>query len=119
VVPRSPSIPIVSNSAKHMNLRWADVPLQTDNFAGLNQSKESRTELPLPSTDCIGSAFNAKGAMECPNCRRVEDGNWLMLGGNQSADDALYEVPYDFDDEEYLGMPVDALDTEMREVGAK
>jgi hypothetical protein len=95
-----------------------DVPLQTDHSAGLNQFKESWTELPLPSADCIGSAFNAKGAMECPNCRRVEDGNWLMLGGSQSADDALYEVPYDFDDEEYLGMPVDALDTEMREVGA-
>ncbi|GAQ80751.1 RING/U-box superfamily protein [Klebsormidium nitens] len=65
--------------------------------------------------DCIGSAFNAKGAMECPNCRRVEEGNWLMLGGSQSTDDAIYDVPYDFDDDEYLGLPVDALDNEMRE----
>lgn len=54
--------------------------------------------------------------MECPNCRRVEEGNWLMLGGSQSTDDAIYDVPYDFDDDEYLGLPVDALDNEMREV---
>ncbi|XP_077250121.1 E3 ubiquitin-protein ligase IPI1-like [Tasmannia lanceolata] len=28
--------------------------------------------------DCIGSAFNAKGAMQCPNCRKVEKGQWLF-----------------------------------------
>ncbi|MCO5610333.1 hypothetical protein L7F22_064569 [Adiantum nelumboides] len=27
--------------------------------------------------DCIGSAFNAKGRMQCPNCRGVEQGRWL------------------------------------------
>ncbi|RCV12443.1 hypothetical protein SETIT_2G270200v2 [Setaria italica] len=27
--------------------------------------------------DCIGSAFNARGLMQCPNCRNIEDGNWL------------------------------------------
>ncbi|KAJ3669516.1 hypothetical protein LUZ60_011466 [Juncus effusus] len=27
--------------------------------------------------DCIGSAFNAKGSMQCPNCRKIEEGNWL------------------------------------------
>ncbi|KAJ4768141.1 RING/U-box superfamily protein [Rhynchospora pubera] len=27
--------------------------------------------------DCIGSAFNVKGVMQCPNCRKVEKGNWL------------------------------------------
>ncbi|GMY27744.1 E3 ubiquitin-ligase [Fagus crenata] len=26
--------------------------------------------------DCIGSAFNVKGAMECPNCREIESGVW-------------------------------------------
>lgn len=27
--------------------------------------------------DCIGSAFNVKGVMQCPNCRKVEKGQWL------------------------------------------
>ncbi|KAM7262415.1 hypothetical protein ACFE04_000098 [Oxalis oulophora] len=26
--------------------------------------------------DCIGSAFNSSGKMQCPNCRRIEDGEW-------------------------------------------
>lgn len=32
--------------------------------------------------DCIGSAFNAKGTMQCPNCRQVENGQWLYANGN-------------------------------------
>ncbi|XP_023747907.1 E3 ubiquitin-protein ligase RFI2 [Lactuca sativa] len=28
--------------------------------------------------DCIGSAFNSKGTMQCPNCRKVESGRWLF-----------------------------------------
>ncbi|CAH8259458.1 unnamed protein product [Arabidopsis lyrata] len=31
--------------------------------------------------DCIGSAFNAKGVMQCPNCRKVEKGQWLYANG--------------------------------------
>uniref|UniRef100_A0A0E0M389 RING-type domain-containing protein n=1 Tax=Oryza punctata TaxID=4537 RepID=A0A0E0M389_ORYPU len=31
--------------------------------------------------DCIGSAFNAKGVMQCPNCRNIEKGHWLY--GNE------------------------------------
>ncbi|BBM99706.1 hypothetical protein MPTK1_1g23180 [Marchantia polymorpha subsp. ruderalis] len=27
--------------------------------------------------DCIASAFMAKGAMQCPNCRHVETGHWF------------------------------------------
>lgn len=27
--------------------------------------------------DCIGSAFNVKKVMQCPNCRKVETGRWL------------------------------------------
>ncbi|XXG78813.1 hypothetical protein AAC387_Pa08g2671 [Persea americana] len=34
--------------------------------------------------DCIGSAFNAKGAMQCPNCRKVEKGQWLYANGYRS-----------------------------------
>ncbi|XP_009136268.1 uncharacterized protein LOC103860418 [Brassica rapa] len=26
--------------------------------------------------DCIGSAFNAKGFMQCPNCMQIEPGQW-------------------------------------------
>ncbi|KAL0787396.1 hypothetical protein Bca101_003642 [Brassica carinata] len=34
--------------------------------------------------DCIGSAFNAKGVMQCPNCRKVEKGQWLYANGCRS-----------------------------------
>ncbi|CAA6668130.1 unnamed protein product [Spirodela intermedia] len=34
--------------------------------------------------DCIGSAFNAKGIMQCPNCRKVEKGQWLYANGYHS-----------------------------------
>ncbi|KAL5791822.1 hypothetical protein ACOSP7_000416 [Xanthoceras sorbifolium] len=32
--------------------------------------------------DCIGSAFNMKGAMQCPNCQKVEKGQWLYANGS-------------------------------------
>ncbi|KFK37508.1 hypothetical protein AALP_AA4G266400 [Arabis alpina] len=32
--------------------------------------------------DCIGSAFNMKGAMQCPNCRNIEKGQWLYANGS-------------------------------------
>ncbi|PKI74025.1 hypothetical protein CRG98_005503 [Punica granatum] len=31
--------------------------------------------------DCIGSAFNVKGSMQCPNCREIEKGQWLFANG--------------------------------------
>uniref|UniRef100_A0A7C9CFJ5 RING-type domain-containing protein n=1 Tax=Opuntia streptacantha TaxID=393608 RepID=A0A7C9CFJ5_OPUST len=31
--------------------------------------------------DCIGSAFNVKGMMQCPNCRKIEKGRWLYASG--------------------------------------
>ncbi|CAL9222977.1 unnamed protein product [Arabidopsis halleri] len=31
--------------------------------------------------DCIGSAYNAKGFMECPNCRNIEPGEWRFANG--------------------------------------
>lgn len=54
--------------------------------------------------DCIGSAFNAKGAMQCPNCRRVEEGQWLFSNGcrpyhefnmdDLTLDEDLYDIMY-------------------------
>ncbi|CAL4950144.1 unnamed protein product [Urochloa decumbens] len=38
--------------------------------------------------DCIGSAFNAKGIMQCPNCRKIEMGNWLYANGSRPSQDA-------------------------------
>lgn len=35
--------------------------------------------------DCIGSAFNAKGEMQCPNCRKIEKGRWLYANGHRSS----------------------------------
>uniref|UniRef100_A0A0D9XA98 RING-type domain-containing protein n=1 Tax=Leersia perrieri TaxID=77586 RepID=A0A0D9XA98_9ORYZ len=37
--------------------------------------------------DCIGSAFNAKGAMQCPNCRKIEKGRWLYASGHHPSPD--------------------------------
>lgn len=51
--------------------------------------------------DCIGSAFNVKGVMQCPNCRKVEKGQWLYANGStqtfpESLDDWIPdEDPYD------------------------
>ncbi|KAG5567726.1 hypothetical protein RHGRI_003051 [Rhododendron griersonianum] len=55
--------------------------------------------------DCIGSAFNSKGAMQCPNCRKVEKGRWLYATGSTfsfpefsiedwTADEDLHELSY-------------------------
>ncbi|PQQ00204.1 uncharacterized protein Pyn_26548 [Prunus yedoensis var. nudiflora] len=51
--------------------------------------------------DCIGSAFNVKGVMECPNCREIENGVWRCFE-NGSPEPDLYEgmdeEPVDFID---------------------
>ncbi|KAJ1417143.1 Zinc finger, RING-type [Sesbania bispinosa] len=54
--------------------------------------------------DCIGSAFNVKGAMQCPNCRKIEKGQWLFANGSRSYpefsnddwthDEDLYDLGY-------------------------
>ncbi|RWW79912.1 hypothetical protein BHE74_00011768 [Ensete ventricosum] len=54
--------------------------------------------------DCISSAFNAKGVMQCPNCRKVEEGNWFYANGSHSTpeltmdegiqDEDLYNLNY-------------------------
>ncbi|XP_010259580.1 PREDICTED: uncharacterized protein LOC104598959 [Nelumbo nucifera] len=54
--------------------------------------------------DCIGSAFNAKGVMQCPNCRKIEKGQWLYANGSRSFpefsmddwvhDEDLYDLGY-------------------------
>ncbi|KAK1282895.1 hypothetical protein QJS10_CPB22g00356 [Acorus calamus] len=61
-----------------------------------NATDNSRNGL----ADCIGSAFNAKGAMQCPNCRKVEKGRWLYANGYCSfpefnVDDLVNEELYD------------------------
>lgn len=57
----------------------------------------------LPA-DCIGSAFNVKGAMQCPNCRKIEKGQWLYASGGRpftefnleewAHDEDLYDLSY-------------------------
>ncbi|XP_076925647.1 E3 ubiquitin-protein ligase RFI2-like [Bidens hawaiensis] len=54
--------------------------------------------------DCIGSAFNVKGVMQCPNCRKIEKGQWLFANGCRSNpefimddwahDEDLYDLSY-------------------------
>ncbi|OEL19385.1 hypothetical protein BAE44_0019597 [Dichanthelium oligosanthes] len=38
--------------------------------------------------ECIGSAFNAKGIMQCPNCRNIENGNWLTANRLEASTDS-------------------------------
>uniref|UniRef100_M1CU46 DNA binding protein n=1 Tax=Solanum tuberosum TaxID=4113 RepID=M1CU46_SOLTU len=52
--------------------------------------------------DCIGSEFNVGGLMRCPNCRDIEDGNWLFLQGEQS-----YAQYYEEEDETMLPEPME------------
>ncbi|CAA3010395.1 E3 ubiquitin- ligase RFI2-like isoform X1 [Olea europaea subsp. europaea] len=54
--------------------------------------------------DCIGSAFNMKGAMQCPNCQKIEEGQWLYAKGSRPSpeysmddwahDEDLYDLSY-------------------------
>ncbi|XP_068665448.1 E3 ubiquitin-protein ligase IPI1-like isoform X2 [Aristolochia californica] len=57
--------------------------------------------------DCIGSAFNAKGAMQCPNCRKIEKGQWLYANGYRSFADFNVEdwVNEDLYDLGYSDLP--------------
>lgn len=48
-------------------------------------------EVSFVCPDCIGSAFNAKGAMQCPNCRKVEKGRWLYANGHRSSADLDFD----------------------------
>ncbi|CAN4093245.1 unnamed protein product [Withania somnifera] len=46
--------------------------------------------------DCIGSEFNARGRMICPNCRVIEDeGNWMRF---ENFEDDDYEETSDEDE---------------------
>ncbi|KAG6516772.1 E3 ubiquitin-protein ligase RFI2-like [Zingiber officinale] len=58
--------------------------------------------------DCIGSAFNAKGVMQCPNCRKVEEGNWLYANGCHSTPDFIDELIHDGDlyNHSYIESPI-------------
>ncbi|XP_021772863.1 E3 ubiquitin-protein ligase RFI2-like [Chenopodium quinoa] len=47
--------------------------------------------------DCIGSAFNIKGSMQCPNCRKIEKGQWLFSNGCRSFTDMMDDWPHDED----------------------
>ena len=56
----------------------------------------------ISSPDCIGSAFNAKGVMQCPKCRKIEKGNWLYANGSHpSQDPNIDEHDEDFPDVGY------------------
>lgn len=41
--------------------------------------------------DCIGSAFNAKGMMQCPNCRKIENGQWLFAASFRSFPEVSFD----------------------------
>ncbi|XVF32766.1 hypothetical protein REPUB_Repub17cG0111100 [Reevesia pubescens] len=51
--------------------------------------------------DCIGSAFNMKGAMQCPNCRKVEKGQWLYANGSTRSLPELSMEDWNLDDDYY------------------
>lgn len=64
--------------------------------------------------DCIGSAFNVKGTMQCPNCRNVENGHWLYANGchqreESMAEDIMIEDEYEFTGVSELIFPHDLL----------
>lgn len=42
--------------------------------------------------DCIGSEFNYRSEMKCPNCRVVENGEWL-IPDEDVEDEEEYSLP--------------------------
>lgn len=77
-------------------------PIQLSSCVSLSYVRHGLFFLLL--SDCIGSAFNSKGAMQCPNCRKVEKGQWLYAGGYRplsefsmddwAHDEDLYDLSY-------------------------
>ncbi|RXH68354.1 hypothetical protein DVH24_030687 [Malus domestica] len=60
----------------------------------------------FPFKNCIGSAFNVKGIMECPNCREIENGEWRYYV-SRSPDHELYLSE---DEMDYENSPIEFLD---------
>ncbi|KAK8650676.1 hypothetical protein V6N13_140303 [Hibiscus sabdariffa] len=64
--------------------------------------------------DCIGSAFNMKGAMQCPNCRKVEKGQWLYANGSTRSLPELTMEEWSVEEEYY-----DPVYSEMQQFRAQ
>ncbi|CAN6700384.1 unnamed protein product [Malus baccata var. baccata] len=67
--------------------------------------------------NCIGSAFNVKGIMECPNCREIENGEWRYYV-SRSPD---HELDLSEDEMDYEDSPIEFLDmvkARVHETGA-
>ncbi|KAM2404930.1 hypothetical protein ACFXTH_032203 [Malus domestica] len=63
----------------------------------------SRSSLPL---HCVGSAFNVKGIMDCPNCCEIENDEWRYYV-SCSPD---HELDLSEDDMDYEDSPIEFLD---------
>ncbi|CAN6679298.1 unnamed protein product [Malus baccata var. baccata] len=60
----------------------------------------------FPFKNCIGSAFNVKGIMECPNCCEIENGEWRYYV-SRSPD---HELDLSEDEMDYEDSPIEFLD---------
>lgn len=90
----SPSSPLTATSAA-----TADCVVCLDELSGTC----GRTIVTLQCShrfhlDCIGSTFNSFGAMRCPLCRAVEDGNWTVPVETASDQE---EEEFEFDHDEW------------------
>ncbi|XP_061989722.1 uncharacterized protein LOC133708281 isoform X2 [Rosa rugosa] len=56
--------------------------------------------------DCIGSAFNARGAMECPICRANENGTWRRYSENHGFEQNLH---FENQHEDYFPEPISMI----------
>ncbi|CAN6572817.1 unnamed protein product [Malus baccata var. baccata] len=59
----------------------------------------------FPFKNCIGSAFNVKGIMECPNCREIENGEWRYYV-SRSPD---HELDLSEDEMDYEDSPIEMI----------
>ncbi|KAJ7955115.1 RING finger family protein [Quillaja saponaria] len=55
--------------------------------------------------DCIGSAFNMKGVMECPNCRQTEKGVWKQFEDGNHEEDMVQGILFE-DGQDFAEMDV-------------
>ncbi|RXI06593.1 hypothetical protein DVH24_025729 [Malus domestica] len=74
--------------------------------SSLTPSQFRRFQFYYPILDCIGSAFNVKGIMECPNCREIENGKWRYYV-SCSPD---HELDLSEDEMDYEDSPIEFLD---------
>ncbi|XP_060191664.1 uncharacterized protein LOC132621417 [Lycium barbarum] len=116
--PFSPSMLVSANPFSNDNMNASDCSICLEDITN-NNGRRSIAKLQCGHffhLDCIGSEFNVRGVMRCPNCREVEDGNWLFSEGKGPYEH--YDVEESEEDDE-LELPAEVRYSPAVEVEAQ